>query len=159
MQLEKLSKTQKKLIEQEQQKVEDLKKAFADAVRATEEKINLPEEILTGEYDAESKTATITVVDDTKKFGDISGTNAMVALDDFAKNDNLVAFQIGNQPKREIAGASAADLKTLILVDTRANFDTETSNLKDYKGKNIEVKVHLEKDGVKAEDTYNIVVK
>lgn len=80
----------------------------------------------------------------------------MVALEDLAKNENLVAFQIGNQVKKEVADKTTAELKNFITLDLANAFNAGTATLEAYKGKTVEIKVFLEKDGVKAEDTYTI---
>lgn len=80
----------------------------------------------------------------------------MTALEDLVQNENLVAFQIGDREKREVAGKSANDLKFIVGMDLQDALDTKTKTLEAYKGKKAEIKVFLEKDGVKAEDTYTI---
>lgn len=80
----------------------------------------------------------------------------MTALEDLVQNENLVAFQIGNQEKREVAGKKATELGTIVGLDMANTFDAGTKTLEAYKGKKAEIKVFLEKDGVKAEDTYTI---
>ena len=150
----------KKLIEQEQQKVEDLKKALADEVNPSLESINV-EPFAEKNYNPETKTLVITIKDGEKDFKAIKGTGAMVALEKLATGKNLTAFEVkGN--KVEVKGVSKDDLKAAITTLAYSQIkpaDGSVDTLSDFVGNKIEVKVYLEKDGVKAEDTYTVEFK
>lgn len=85
----------------------------------------------------------------------------MVALEKLITTKNLTAFEISGA-KVETEGKTKDQLKgditTLVMGNLEAD-DGHLDTLSDLKGKTIEVKVYLEKDGVKAEDTYKVVVK
>lgn len=129
---------------------------FADAVKAKKANITEPAGIAKFEYKEADKTAVVTILDGTKTIQDIKNTGAMTALEDLAKNENLVAFQIGSQDKRVVTGLTTDQLKTIVALDLANTFDAGTKTLEAFKGKKAEIKVFLEKDGVKAEDTYTI---
>lgn len=85
----------------------------------------------------------------------------MVALEKLVETKNLTAFEI-NGGKVETEGRSKDQLKAAIIGLIINNLQADDGNLdtlSDLKDKTYEVKVYLEKDGVKAEDTYNVVVK
>lgn len=135
---------------------EALRVAFADAVKAKKAGIKEPAGIAKFEYKEADKTAVVTILDGTKTIQDVKNTGAMTALEDLAKNKNLVAFQIGSQDKRVVTGLTTDQLKAIVALDLANTFDAGTKTLEAYKGKKAEIKVFLEKDGVTAEDTYTI---
>ncbi|QQE46961.1 Uncharacterised protein [Peptoniphilus harei] len=85
----------------------------------------------------------------------------MVALEKLATGKNLTAFEVkGN--KVEVKGVSKDDLKAAITTLAYSQIkpaDGSVDTLSDFVGNKIEVKVYLEKDGVKAEDTYTVEFK
>lgn len=139
-------------------KEDKLKKIFADAVKAEYDKVNDVDGVLKLEYNPETKTATVTVLDDTKTFDDVNGTNTMVALGNVANGANLAKYQVETQPEREVSEDKEAN-RTQLLADLFAATGTTSNNLKDYKGKTIKVTAHLAKDDVKATDVYTVVIK
>lgn len=85
----------------------------------------------------------------------------MVALEKLATGENLTAFEIGGN-KIEVKGRTVDELKaaitTLAYSQIKAT-DGNVNTLSDFVGNKVEVKVYLEKDGVKAEDTYTVEFK
>lgn len=85
----------------------------------------------------------------------------MVALEKLATGKNLTAFEVkGN--KVEVKGVSKDDLKAAITTLALNSIEAKDGNidtLSDFVGNKLEVKVYLEKDGVKAEDTYTVEFK
>lgn len=85
----------------------------------------------------------------------------MIALQDLVDNHNLVAYQIEGLDKRDITGKEATDLAQIVSFDIGLALNpngTPGFKLGDTKGETVKVTVYLEKDGVKAEDTYTIKV-
>lgn len=85
----------------------------------------------------------------------------MTALKDLVTSKNVVAFEVANQ-KVDTVGKSHTDLQqaVMFLAGQAINADDgDLDTLSDTVGKKVEVKVYLEKDGVKAEDTYTVEFK
>lgn len=104
---------------------------------------------------------TVTIKDDDADFMKIKGTNAVVALEKLVTGKNLKAFEIAGQ-KIELEGKKDSEIKQLILLlpySTIKATDGSIDTLSDFKGNEFDVKVYLEKDGVKAEDTYKVIFK
>lgn len=85
----------------------------------------------------------------------------MTALKDLVTSKNVVAFEVANQ-KVDTVGKSHTDLQQAVMflaVQAINADDGHLDTLSDTVGKKVEVKVYLEKDGVKAEDTYTVEFK
>lgn len=158
--LEKLFKTQKKRLIEEQKQQEDLKKVFAEAVEPSIKSINVAP-FAEANYNADNKTLVVTIKDGSQDFAKIKGTNAMVALEKLATGKNLTAFKIGVN-KITVAGQTLDQLKSDITVTAYSQIiaaDGNVNTLSDFVGNTIKVTVYLEKDGVKATDTYTVEFK
>lgn len=136
---------------------------FAKAAEAKKDDIKNVENVVKFDYDADKKTATVTILDGTKKLTDIKNTGTMVALKDLADNHNLVAFTVeGDSTQYQVKGKSTQDLAQYVGAafgnamnpNGKADF-----TLKDAKGKEVKVTAYLEKDGVKTTDVFTVVVK
>lgn len=148
-----LLKTQKKLKNEE----EDLKKIFAEAVKNEYTNVENVEGVLELKYDAETKTATVVVLNKEKTFDDVNGTNTMVALGNVANAANLKYFQVKDQPKHEVKESKVANRNTL-LADLFAATGIESEKLGDFVGKEVKVTAYLEKGDVKATDVYTVKI-
>lgn len=137
---------------------EDLKKIFADSVEAEYKNVKGVKDVLKLEYDAATKTATVTVLDDTKTFDDVNGTNTMVALGNVANGANLKYFQVKGQAKREISADKDVN-RIRLLDDLFEATGIDSNNLKDYKGQTVKVTAYLEKGELKDTDVYTVVIK
>lgn len=130
---------------------------FAEAVKAEYDKVKGVKDVLELKYDAETKTATVVVLDKEATFNDVNGTNTMVALGNVANGANLKYYQVENQPKQEIS-ENKKDNRDNLLADLFAATGADPSKLGNFVGKEVKVTAHLEKGDVKATDVYTVKI-
>ena len=129
---------------------------FAEAVKAEYDKVKGVKDVLELKYDAETKTATVVVLDKEATFNDVNGTNTMVALGNVANGANLAKYQVETQPERKVDSDKDVN-RVQLLADLKAATGKESEKLVDFVGE-VKVTAHLEKDGVTATDIYTVKI-
>lgn len=144
-------------------KEDKLKADFEAAVKAKKGDVKKVEGVIDFDYNADKKTATVTILGTNKKLTDVKNTGTMVALKDLADNHNLVAFTVeGDSLKYEVKGKNTEALAQYIIAafgNAMNPNGKEDFKLEDAKGKEVKVTAYLEKDGVKTTDVFTVVVK
>ena len=144
-------------------KEDKLKADFEAAVKAKKGDVKKVEGVIDFDYNADKKTATVTILGPTKKLTDIKNTGTMVALKDLADNHNLVAFTVeGDSRQYQVKGNTTEVLAQYVgaaFGNAMNPNGKQDFTLKDAKGKEVKVTAYLEKDGVKTTDVFTVVVK
>ena len=110
--------------------------------------------VYSAEFDEETKTVTVKILDKTKKAMDISGTGIVAGLTDLYKNNNLIKVQFGSQEERDLktfaeaaptSGMTVEQMfKTVFGADIMNEFNKENKSgltLGDLIGKSVTLKL------------------
>ena len=97
-----------------------LQKEFEEAIDPMFENIKKKDGVYLGEYDKANKKVTVAIIDKTKPFSELKGTGLVAGIKDLLKNHNLIKYQVGNQPARDLKAIEKASGNEQELVNNLA---------------------------------------
>ena len=97
-----------------------LQKEFEDAIDPMFENIKKKDGVYLGKYDKANKKVTVAIIDKTKAFSELKGTGLVAGIKDLLKNYNLIKYQVGNQPARDLKAIEKASGTEQELVNNLA---------------------------------------
>ncbi|WP_308653148.1 SHIRT domain-containing protein, partial [uncultured Anaerococcus sp.] len=115
-----------------------LQKEFEEAIDPMFENIKKKDGVYLGEYDKANKKVTVAIIDKTKQFSELKGTGLVAGIKDLLKDHNLIKYQVGNQPARDLKAIDKASGTEQALVNNLAQIvGSDIGNEINGQGSNI----------------------
>ena len=148
-----------------------LQQEFEAAIDPMFENIKKKDGVYLGKYDKANKKVTVAIIDKTKSFSELKGTGLVAGLKDLLKNHNLIKYQVGNQPARDLKAIEKAsgteqelvnNLAQIVAADMGNEINGQGNNIKtlaDFIDKKITLKLTVQEpdcEANKVELTYTI---
>ena len=148
-----------------------LQQEFEAAIDPMFENIKKKDGVYLGKYDKANKKVTVAIIDKTKSFSELKGTGLVAGLKDLLKNHNLIKYQVGNQPARDLKAIEKAsgteqelvnNLAQKVAADMGNEINGQGNNIKtlaDFIDKKITLKLTVQEpdcEANKVELTYTI---